>query len=224
MRPQAPLAVVVLSHFEDLALRFLTSEGMPIKAHQRLVVSDGLDHEVVPRAWNVIEGQKPFNFSRNVNIGLEWTEGCDVLLVNDDVIISDRMLAMSLQELAYQDLEVGILSPAVEGEIGSGEVGFARPGPKDIVYTQNYIPFVCIFMRREVLDRVGPMDEGFTGYGGEDTDYNMRVLAKGYRTAVAPNLRVQHPKAHGTWARVVPSIGEAAEASHKRMKEKYHGA
>lgn len=214
------LAVVTLSRFDDIAMRFFTARGMPLKADRRIVVSDGLDREVIPLSWEIVEGLQPFNFARNANLGLEWVDGCDVLLVNDDVDIRRQDLAQELQRLAYTDLDVGILSPKVLGEIGSGEVRNAQWGGREVVYVQNYIPFVCVFMRREVLRRVGTLDEGFRGYGGEDIDYCMRVEAKGYRFAVAPRLVVEHAHCHSSFERV-GDVGELVTVSDAYMKEKY---
>lgn len=217
------LAVVTLSKFDDIAYKFFMAEGQPIRAHRRIVVSDGLDRAVVPLSWDILEGEKPFNLARNTNLAFDAVKDYDVLLMNDDVDFDDRQLAMKLQELAYAHPEVGILSPKVQGEIGSGEVMNAIPGPgREVVHTQNYIPFVCVFMRREIIEKVGPLDPGFCGYGGEDTDYNMRVVAAGFKTAVAPDLLVRHPKAHSSFLRTHPMMGPEIEKASNYMRSKYH--
>jgi GT2 family glycosyltransferase len=62
-------------------------------------------------------------------------------------------------------------------------------------------PFICCYLRREILDAVGKMDEDFHGYGYEDTDYYTRYEALGYYTHVIKEVVVSHPTPGMTWFR-----------------------
>ena len=52
--------------------------------------------------------------------------------------------------------------------------------------------FACVYLKRTVLDAVGPLDERFTAYGGEDDDYSLRIQKAGYSLAVTPEVQVRH--------------------------------
>jgi GT2 family glycosyltransferase len=52
---------------------------------------------------------------------------------------------------------------------------------------------VCTYIKREVINKVGLLDEEtFKGYGAEDADYSKRVKLAGYKLAVAPQIKVTH--------------------------------
>lgn len=47
-------------------------------------------------------------------------------------------------------------------------------------------------VRREDFDRVGRFDEGFVGYGAEDTDFGLRAAAAGLRSRVSADAVAYH--------------------------------
>ena len=46
---------------------------------------------------------------------------------------------------------------------------------------------VCVLIRREVIEKVGMLDERYAGYGYDDVDYCRRVFNAGYQFAVTKN-------------------------------------
>ncbi|MCX7740938.1 MAG: glycosyltransferase family 2 protein, partial [Meiothermus sp.] len=62
----------------------------------------------------------------------------------------------------------------------------------------SYISGASLLIKREVLERVGFLDEGFFMYG-EDCDYGLRLRKAGFRLAVASEARVLH-KGGTSWA------------------------
>jgi GT2 family glycosyltransferase len=42
------------------------------------------------------------------------------------------------------------------------------------------------------LDAVGLLDESFTGYGGDDEDWCLRALAKGFKLGITGKVKVKH--------------------------------
>jgi GT2 family glycosyltransferase len=58
--------------------------------------------------------------------------------------------------------------------------------------SQKGLAFVCVYIKRAVLDAVGPMDARFDGYGSDDIDYCRRVRAAGFRLMVTPAAVVEH--------------------------------
>ena len=52
--------------------------------------------------------------------------------------------------------------------------------------------FVCVYLPRSTLERIGPLDERFTGYGFEDDDYSDRIRDAGLRLAICDACIVDH--------------------------------
>src|SRR5207253_10034976 len=50
----------------------------------------------------------------------------------------------------------------------------------------------CVAMRRDVYERVGPLDEQFEVAMFEDDDYSLRARQAGYQVACADNVLVHH--------------------------------
>ena len=129
---------------------------------QIIVVDDG-----ALRDWNYlsdppvrwVDGEKPFVYARNVNLGLrELPPDDDVIIMGDDV----RMFtSLDLLAETARRPRVGIVSPAIIGVVGN---------PHQERKTQNIVResplqlcFVCVYIPRPVLDNVGRLDERF-GY------------------------------------------------------------
>jgi GT2 family glycosyltransferase len=69
----------------------------------------------------------------------------------------------------------------------------AQPPTKSgLLYTNEYLCFVCVYIKRSVIDRIGLMDERFTGYGSDDVDYCQRAHAANFRLAVTPFVQIHH--------------------------------
>jgi GT2 family glycosyltransferase len=73
----------------------------------------------------------------------------------------------------------------------------------------------CLLVRREVIEQVGLLDEGYYMYC-EDTDYCTRVRRAGWQLYYVPTARMTH--FHGQSARQVPA---AMIAAHGRACVRY---
>jgi GT2 family glycosyltransferase len=72
---------------------------------------------------------------------------------------------------------------------------------------------------------IGPLDENFDGYGGDDVDYCHRVKAAGLRLAVVEGLVVEHgrPGDRGGYSASFSRVMTALEQSEsmKRMDKMF---
>jgi GT2 family glycosyltransferase len=156
-----------------------------------IVVDDGARREAEPHLPGVtwVEGVKPFVYARNANIGIR-AAGTDVLLLNDDA----RLLTPSgfdrLSERARADPSLGVCSAGVRGVIGNAnQRADVRPSWR---LEGRTLVFVAVYLPHTVVERVGLLDERFTGYGYDDDDYCARAREAGLRLAVWSECVVDH--------------------------------
>jgi GT2 family glycosyltransferase len=180
--------------------------------------------------WTVVDGVEPFVWARNANIGLAAAAPHDVLLVNDDVRFTEEGSITRLAAMADGNPDVGVLSPLVIGGVGNPMQRADRYPPAQrrdgglIFSAVPYLAFVCVYIRRAVLDDVGPFDERFDGYGGDDEDWSLRAAHAGYRLAVAPGVTVVHGHGARRWsssfARTMGDTSASMAEMRRRLQEK----
>src|SRR5262249_20224921 len=80
----------------------------------------------------------------------------------------------------------------------------------------------CAALRREVFERVGPLDERFEVGLFEDDDYALRVRAAGHRVVCAEGVFVHH-FGQATLGRLAPdgAYGALFEANRRRWEAKW---
>ncbi len=179
--------------------------------------------------WLVKYGPKKFSMAGNANLGWKAVDPTsDILYLGDDVRFKQEGTVEELCKLAYSDPAIGMLSPRICGG-ADNPLQTDPPTDKNIVYSDRYLALVCTYIKREVIEKVGYLDEEtFKGYGSDDVDYSRRVMEAGYRLAVAPNVEVQHGINHRGTETFMRNVGgyyediqAEADANAKAYEEKW---
>ena len=140
-----------------------------------------------------------------------------VVLLNPDTIVRPGALARLVGELEIRP-RAGIIGTAIETESGElvvsahvmpsplGELeasaGFApltrllsrhvvSPPPSSVSRECDWVSGACMAIRREVLDAIGPFDEGFFLYY-EEVDFCRRARRAGWSCWLVADARVMH--------------------------------
>jgi len=140
-----------------------------------------------------------------------------VVLLNPDAVVRAGTLARLIDELGTRP-RAGIAGAAIEGPDGElvvsahvtpsplGELeasaGFApltrllsrhvvSPPPSGVSRECDWVSGACMAIRREVLDAIGPFDEGFFLYY-EEVDFCRRAARAGWTCWFVPDARVVH--------------------------------
>jgi GT2 family glycosyltransferase len=153
---------------------------------------------------HVIANPRNYGFPAACNQGLALARGETLVLLNNDTMVAPGWLSRLLAPLS--DAGVGLVG-AVTNRIGNeAEVptsyttwgGFlreARARAHAFRGRTSEIPTVtmfCLAMRRDVFERLGPLDCGY-GIGMlEDDDYSMRARRAGLRLVCADDTLVHH--------------------------------
>lgn len=111
--------------------------------------------------------------------------------MNDDALALTPNGFAGLSAAARSPFE--IVSAAITGPTKSAEHGPHAPfGELAREIKGPMVPFICVYIPRSTIDRVGLLDERFTDYGGEDDDYCYRVRKAGLKIGVYDGCVVDH--------------------------------
>lgn len=153
----------------------------------------------------LIGGMKPFVFSRNMNLGIQACAG-DVVLLNDDALLETPFGFHELEEASHAHPEFGVISAV------TNVVGNLAQCPRDAGLREEprTLAFVCVYISRATIDRVGLLDERFSAYGWEDNDYCRRVRNAGLKLGIFDDCFVDHSSLHSTFRGLPQAAGDIA--------------
>jgi len=146
---------------------------------------------------------QPFCFAKNANLGIAESGRDDVILCNDDALLIEPNTFDRLETAAVSRPNWGIVGTLVKGGIGNpfqdsrhkGELWAPEWKYLEMRGTRpdtTPICFVCVYLKRRMIDEIGPLDETFTGYGFDDNDYCIRARRAGWRAMIAGDITIQH--------------------------------
>jgi GT2 family glycosyltransferase len=192
-----------------------------------VVIDDGLyfgADSVHSRRWirskkpiYFIEGRKPFAFARNINRGIRATGPGfrDVVLLNDDATLESPGGFSLMQAAAAEDENLGLVSATtnvcsspVQYPAGTGHVRGASRAPGMSIPA---VAFVCVLIPGRTIARVGMLDERFTAYGWEDTDYCRRLHDARLWVGIDDRCFVDHSRLTSTFRGSPRAAGDIAE-------------
>lgn len=145
-------------------------------------------------AW--VDGIKPFVYARNANIGIRAALDDDVFLMNDDARL---LTAGGFSRLRAECLRMGLgaVSAAITGDVGN--LAQLPADAEGIRREARMVCFVCVFIPRATIARVGMLDERFVAYGFDDDDYCLRIRQAGLQLGIFDGCRVEHGRLPSTF-------------------------
>ncbi|MEN9938070.1 MAG: hypothetical protein RLZZ387_4649 [Chloroflexota bacterium] len=156
----------------------------------------------------LIANDENVGFTRGNNQGIAAAPPeCDVLLLNNDTLIVQEHWLARLREVAHSRPDYGVVGckllwpdgrlqhagtympdSAWGYQVGGGEADVGQfPGVREV----EGVVGACMYIRRDVLEKVGGLDEAFFSYF-EDTDYCLRAAMHGFKTVCVGDVRVVH--------------------------------
>ena len=191
-----------------------------------IVVDDGVDWgtgddktaalNVMAWPFDAIAGVKPFVFARNVNIGIRAAGGDDIILLNDDALLKDR-IGFSKLALAHQDNPGYGCIGAVTNLTGQPLQQPQGKGLREV----PHIAFVCVFIPRTTINQIGLLDERYClDYGVEDRDYCEAITRAGLKVGVLDTCFVDHGSLTSTY-RGHPESPKSFAQNYELFKAKW---
>lgn len=139
----------------------------------------------------------------NIGIRKAIEDGCEyILLLNTDAFISEENVELLLNQLRKK-ADIGCIGPCIhEGNIvffGGRDIGI-YPIPRntlpstmsdDEMLVVDYVPGMVFLTRREVIERIGFLDEHYF-FSGEIADFCRRAVKEGFKCAIYLKIRADH--------------------------------
>ncbi len=213
-----PVAIVIPSYRDAAKVARLVRSIRRTTRRQmvRIIVADdasGPAHLEALRRIRGIElvaGEGNAGFAANVNRGLKAAgDDADVVILNSDMIAQRGWLA-ALQMTARRDERVGVVGAKLlyaDRRIQFGGTvrnlrapewfdhrwRFRRPdwGPANVPQAVLAVTGACMYVKREVLERIGSLDEAYP-MAYEDVDFCLRAWQAGYRIVYCPDAELLH--------------------------------
>lgn len=180
------------------------------------------------RRLEVVRNARNLGFVGTCNLGIRRAAPCDVVLLNSDTRVARGWLD-GLRRAAYSHPAIGTVTPwSNNGDIcslprraGAPRLpdGFALDEMAELVSAVSLRAYpdlptcvgFCVYVKREVFDRVGLLDEARFGRGyGEENDFALRAEASGFRNVLDDATFVYHRGG-----------ASFAEQAHPRRTENY---
>lgn len=220
-----PVAVVILTwnavEFTKRCLGVL--KELTDHPSWRLIVVDNGSVDGTPEwlgtlGWvTLVRNSRNLGFTKGCNIGIT---AClpdeDVVLMNNDVIVTDRNWLTKLQDAAYADVEprrgvVGARLIEPQGQLlhlGAFMMPITLMGQQmggseldvnqcNTTRSVESVVFAQAYIRRECLNEVGPLDEELFAYF-EDSDFCLRALKAGWDVVCEGGVTSVHHQSTST--------------------------
>lgn len=142
----------------------------------------------------LIENKENAGFVRASNQGLRIAQGRYSCLLNDDTITYESAFDLMV-EFMDKNPSVGACSPTLLNTDGSYQHQgglfqkkfWLEKKPSEIQFAIG----ACLMVRREVIGKIGLMDENLFFYN-DDLDWCMRIRYAGYKIFFIPQAKIMH--------------------------------
>lgn len=143
------------------------------------------------------------------NLGMRMASGDTLLLLNNDVVVSHHWLSNMLKCLESMS-HVGIVGPMTNYVSGRQKVAYPYSDlaefhrlAKEVNISDpvkwkgaDRLVGFCLLFKREVMERIGYLDEQFSPGHYEDDDYCFRAKMCGYSLMMCGDTLVHHHGSH----------------------------
>ena len=155
---------------------------------------------------------RDFIFSDRINTGIRHAQGDYICLLNSDTIPEEKWLERMVR--TEQQYGPAIIGARCQKNGCSNLDAHGQGEVKQTFYTINM--FGMLFSKR-TYEVIGPLDERFIHYGGEDDDYCLRALRHGFNLIISDGY-VHHSVGGGFDSGMVQNL---LPKTYKLFEEKW---
>ncbi len=207
------VTILVLTHnaWEYTAQCLASIKAVTEIPYKILVIDNGSTDETIERlreddAVYHIENSHNLGFATGFNVGLALVDTPYFAICNSDIVVTRHWLKRMTEHLIEKPnlMSVGPRSNFVSGP--QAVRGCTYKTPQELIdYAERFglsnespisyckrIVFFCTVFKKEVLSKVGFLDEIYEGGNYEDDDYCMRIYVKGFQCGIDNTVFVHH--------------------------------
>lgn len=168
----------------------------------------------------LIRNKRNLGYTGGNNVGIKFAlmKGADyVLLLNDDVVV-DRNFLIELVKVAERDPNIGVVAPKIYYYEEPTKL-YQRYGKRNFYLGMpykrlenvsepdevDYILGTALLVKKEVIKRVGMLDQNFFAYV-EEHDWCYRIRKAGFKIMYVPTAIVYHKVSLSFSGRVNPVV------------------
>lgn len=149
-----------------------------------------------------------------VNQGIAISKSPYVCIMNNDTIVRTEGWLAKLEKILQDGPAIGMVSPLFDAK--------KRPAYREAFIETDYCRGHCFMIKREVMNKIGPLDEAFgLGYY-DDVDYSFAAAKAGYHSVMASGIVVEHVR-NSTFSSVMDGrkIAELQEKNRAYLESKW---
>ena len=162
----------------------------------------------------LIRNNENLGFIKATNQGLKISTAGYVCLMNNDTVATAGWLSKMIS-LAQSNKNIGLVNPKSESPGAFSLENYSKNLAKNkgkFIETNQCMGF-CMLIKREVLDKIGYLDEVYGMGGFDDTDFSRRAHLAGYKCVCARDAYVYHD-----WHTSFKKAGNREALVHKNEK------
>jgi GT2 family glycosyltransferase len=196
--------------------------------------TDGTVQYCIKQKINFISLPDNRGFPIACNLGLKIASGDTLLLLNNDVVVSHLWLS-NLQNCLFSREDVGIVGPLTNFASGKQQVNAAYDNmeqfhKKSVLWNYpdpllwqpvNRLVGFCFMFKRDLMEKIGYLDERFSPGHYEDDDYCYRARQAGYTLKIAGDVRVHHHGSASFNKQPAEKIKELIDVNHQKFIDKW---
>jgi len=152
----------------------------------------------------VIRNETNLGFPAAVNQGIQAASGDTIVILNNDVFCTPNWLEILQGRLSAGLDMVGPVTNSISGpqqvlidqyeDIATLDKAAEEHRKKNEGqwFPFHRLVFFCVAIKREVIDKIGLLDEIYTPGNYEDDDYCLRAIDAGFKLGIAKDCYVHH--------------------------------
>jgi O-antigen biosynthesis protein len=183
-----------------------------------------LDHKIEPIIHLMLEGN---SWSEAINAGLAESKN-DVLICDDDIVLYPDTFKDLEDNFDKADIfGFKLLFPSRKIQHAGGfiteTIGHRGFGEDQDTYNEpefvDHVTASLMYIKKEVIEKIGGMATDYPGYQFEDVDFNIRAKKAGFKIMYLPGKAIHY---ESFTKKLDPEFNEKLNLNYAEIKRRYN--